>query len=154
MLWDLYCWTKIFFKFYLIFVTLQPTYYIEEMVINKWQVLGSKNEHRMNFWSYHLLNDLTFSLKLRKTITRSYFGWWIQHRKLRFTLDRILQDLLWLTLFTFVFAEGQGGIHRSDVVEWYLNHIADQIESEEELIEKKDMFEKVLDRLIYHVSKL
>nr|XP_023030018.1 DNA replication licensing factor Mcm6 [Leptinotarsa decemlineata] len=47
-------------------------------------------------------------------------------------------------------AEGKEGIHRSDVVEWYLNQIADQIETEEELVEKKDMFEKVLDRLIYH----
>ncbi|XP_066153716.1 DNA replication licensing factor Mcm6 [Euwallacea fornicatus] len=42
------------------------------------------------------------------------------------------------------------GTHRSDVIEWYLNLVADQIESEEELIEKKDMLEKVLDRLIYH----
>lgn len=50
--------------------------------------------------------------------------------------------------------EGKEGTHRSDVIEWYLNHIADQIESEEELIEKKDMLEKVLDRLIYHVSLL
>lgn len=46
--------------------------------------------------------------------------------------------------------EGKEGVHRSDVIEWYLNHIADQIESEEELVEKKDMLEKVLDRLIYH----
>ncbi|KAF7286168.1 hypothetical protein GWI33_007130 [Rhynchophorus ferrugineus] len=46
--------------------------------------------------------------------------------------------------------EGKEGIHRSDVVEWYLNHIADEIESEDELIEKKDMLEKILDRLIYH----
>ncbi|CAG9832139.1 unnamed protein product [Diabrotica balteata] len=46
-------------------------------------------------------------------------------------------------------AEGKEGIHRSDVVEWYLNQVADQIENEEELIEKKDMFEKVLDRLMY-----
>lgn len=45
------------------------------------------------------------------------------------------------------------GLHRSDVLEWYLNHIADEIESEEELIERKEMFEKVLDRLIYHVIK-
>lgn len=43
-------------------------------------------------------------------------------------------------------------MHRSNVVEWYLNNIADQIETEEELIEKKDMFEKIMDRLIYHVS--
>ncbi|CAG9770225.1 unnamed protein product [Ceutorhynchus assimilis] len=46
--------------------------------------------------------------------------------------------------------EGKEGLHRSDLIEWYLNQIADQIESEEELIEKKDMMEKVLDRLIYH----
>ncbi|KAJ8949178.1 hypothetical protein NQ318_021671 [Aromia moschata] len=48
------------------------------------------------------------------------------------------------------FKKGKEGMHRSDVVEWYLNHIADQIESEDELIERKDMFEKLLDRLIYH----
>ncbi|XP_030759603.1 DNA replication licensing factor Mcm6 [Sitophilus oryzae] len=46
--------------------------------------------------------------------------------------------------------EGKEGIHRSDVIEWYLNHIADEIESEDELVEKKDMLEKILDRLIYH----
>ncbi|XP_057657866.1 DNA replication licensing factor Mcm6 [Diorhabda carinulata] len=46
--------------------------------------------------------------------------------------------------------EDREGIRRSDVVEWYLNQISDQIENEDELIEKKDMFEKVLDRLMYH----
>lgn len=46
------------------------------------------------------------------------------------------------------------GTHRSDVVQWYLNHIEDTIESADELVEKKDMLEKVLDRLIYHVSFL
>lgn len=45
-------------------------------------------------------------------------------------------------------------MHRSDLVEWYLNLIADQIESEEELLAKKEMIEKVIDRLIYHVSVL
>lgn len=55
-------------------------------------------------------------------------------------------------MFFVNFIEGKGGIHRSDVVEWYLASIADQIETEEELIEKKDMFEKILDRLIYTVS--
>ncbi|KRT86939.1 hypothetical protein AMK59_3004, partial [Oryctes borbonicus] len=44
----------------------------------------------------------------------------------------------------------QGGIHRSDVIEWYLNTIEDQIESEDELLEKKQLVEKVIDRLIYH----
>lgn len=46
--------------------------------------------------------------------------------------------------------ENKEGMRRSDVVEWYLNQISDQIENEDELIEKKDMFEKVLDRLMYH----
>ncbi|KAK9747350.1 MCM N-terminal domain [Popillia japonica] len=44
----------------------------------------------------------------------------------------------------------QGGIHRSDVIDWYLGTIADQIESEDELLEKKQLVEKVIDRLTYH----
>ncbi|KAF2879667.1 hypothetical protein ILUMI_26505 [Ignelater luminosus] len=46
--------------------------------------------------------------------------------------------------------ENQEGIRRSNVVEWYLNLVADQVESEDELIEKKELIEKVIDRLIYH----
>ncbi|XP_044743187.1 DNA replication licensing factor Mcm6 [Chrysoperla carnea] len=42
------------------------------------------------------------------------------------------------------------GIRKSDVVAWYLNLIEEQIESEDELIERKLMIEKVIDRLIYH----
>lgn len=41
------------------------------------------------------------------------------------------------------------GLHRSELVEWYLNKVADQIETEDELIEKKELVEKVIDRLIY-----
>ncbi|XP_060533041.1 DNA replication licensing factor Mcm6 [Cylas formicarius] len=44
---------------------------------------------------------------------------------------------------------GSGGIHKSDLVGWYLTQMADLIESEEELIEKKDMIEKVIDRLCF-----
>ncbi|XP_044262002.1 DNA replication licensing factor Mcm6 [Tribolium madens] len=46
--------------------------------------------------------------------------------------------------------ENEEGIRRSDLVEWYLNLIAEDIESEEELLEKKELIEKVIDRLIYH----
>ncbi|XP_022910092.1 DNA replication licensing factor Mcm6 [Onthophagus taurus] len=46
--------------------------------------------------------------------------------------------------------EGKGGVHRSNVIEWYLNHVADQLESEDDVMEKKQLIEKVLDRLIYH----
>lgn len=44
------------------------------------------------------------------------------------------------------------GLKRSDIVNWYLGECADDIESEEDLIERKSLAEKVLDRLCYHVS--
>ena len=54
----------------------------------------------------------------------------------------------------FVFSEegSSEGLKRSDVVAWYLEQVQDLIESEEELLEKKALVEKVIDRLIYHVS--
>lgn len=42
------------------------------------------------------------------------------------------------------------GIKKSELINWYLEQIADQIESEEELIERKTLIEKVVDRLMYH----
>ncbi|XP_077299805.1 minichromosome maintenance 6 [Arctopsyche grandis] len=42
------------------------------------------------------------------------------------------------------------GIKRSGLINWYLEKIVDQIESEEELLEKKALVEKVIDRLMYH----
>ncbi|GAB6031918.1 MCM DNA helicase complex subunit mcm6 [Chamberlinius hualienensis] len=42
------------------------------------------------------------------------------------------------------------GLRRNDVVEWYLNEIQGELETEAELVEKKNMIEKVLDRLIHH----
>lgn len=42
------------------------------------------------------------------------------------------------------------GIRRSDLVTWYLEQIADQIETEDELIERKTLIEKVIDRLRNH----
>lgn len=41
------------------------------------------------------------------------------------------------------------GISRSDICNWYLEQIAHTIETEEELVEKKGLIEKVLDRLIH-----
>lgn len=34
---------------------------------------------------------------------------------------------------------------------WYLDQIQDQIDSEEELLERKNFIEKIIDRLTYHV---
>lgn len=42
------------------------------------------------------------------------------------------------------------GVRKSDVVAWYLEQIQDQIESEEELLTKKQLVEGVLNRLAYH----
>lgn len=55
-------------------------------------------------------------------------------------------------LCVFCLAENKEGIHRSDVIGWYLGMIEDKIESEDDLIEMKELVEKVLDRLIYHVG--
>ncbi|KAJ6648319.1 DNA replication licensing factor Mcm6 [Pseudolycoriella hygida] len=42
------------------------------------------------------------------------------------------------------------GIRRSDLVSWYLEQVIDQMESEDELIERKTLIEKVIDRLRTH----
>lgn len=42
-------------------------------------------------------------------------------------------------------------MRKSEVVSWYLEQIQDCIETEEELIEKKEKVEKVIDRLMYKV---
>ncbi|XP_075220927.1 minichromosome maintenance 6 isoform X2 [Lycorma delicatula] len=42
------------------------------------------------------------------------------------------------------------GVRKSDVVAWYLEQIQDQIESEEELMTKKQLIEGVINRLAYH----
>lgn len=44
------------------------------------------------------------------------------------------------------------GIKKSELINWYLEQVGDQIESEEELFERKTLIEKVVDRLMYHVN--
>ncbi|RXG70679.1 DNA replication licensing factor MCM6 [Armadillidium vulgare] len=46
--------------------------------------------------------------------------------------------------------EGSRALRRSALINWYLNEISADIESEAELIEKKLLVEKVLERLTYH----
>ncbi|XP_030842667.1 zygotic DNA replication licensing factor mcm6-B-like [Strongylocentrotus purpuratus] len=45
--------------------------------------------------------------------------------------------------------EGFEGVRKSDVVNWYLKEMEEEIETEEELIEKKTKVEKVIDRLVH-----
>lgn len=42
------------------------------------------------------------------------------------------------------------GIKRSDLVSWYLSQVEEMMESEDDIIERKTIVEKVLDRLINH----
>ena len=53
---------------------------------------------------------------------------------------------------SFYFVSDEAGIRRSDIVNQYLKDIESQIDSEEELAEKKILVDKVLDRLTTHVS--
>lgn len=42
------------------------------------------------------------------------------------------------------------GVRREDLINWYLEQVADDIESEDDLIERKTLVEKVIDRLMNH----
>lgn len=44
-------------------------------------------------------------------------------------------------------------MRKSDVVDWYLEQIQDTIDTEQELIEKKTIIDKVIERLIYKVRQ-
>ena len=45
------------------------------------------------------------------------------------------------------------GVRRSDVVDWYLLEKEAELETETQLLEMKELVEKVLDRLIYKVRQ-
>lgn len=42
------------------------------------------------------------------------------------------------------------GVRKSELINWYLEQVAEQIETEEELVERKTLVEKVVDRLMYN----
>lgn len=50
-------------------------------------------------------------------------------------------------------SEGEegGGMRRSEIINWYLKEIEADIESVEELADKKALVEKIIDRLMHHV---
>jgi DNA replication licensing factor MCM6 len=47
---------------------------------------------------------------------------------------------------------GEGGVQRSQLVDWYLKEIEADIEDTEELVAKKILVEKIVERLVHHVS--
>ena len=53
-------------------------------------------------------------------------------------------------IFHSVEENNKEGIRKSELVAWYLDKVQDQIDSEEELLDRKALVEKIIDRLIYH----
>ncbi|XP_064611933.1 zygotic DNA replication licensing factor mcm6-like [Liolophura sinensis] len=47
-------------------------------------------------------------------------------------------------------SEESSGLRRSEVISWYLNELEGDIETEAELMERKTVIEKVIDRLVHH----
>ena len=46
----------------------------------------------------------------------------------------------------------EGGVRLEDLVNWYLKEVEAEIETVQELTDKKLLVEKVIDRLVNHVS--
>lgn len=51
----------------------------------------------------------------------------------------------------FVDDNEKQGVKKSDLIAWYLDQVAEQIESEEDLVERKNIIEKIIQRLLYVV---
>jgi len=52
-----------------------------------------------------------------------------------------------------VIAEEEEELKKTAVVNWYLKEIESEIDSEEELVNKKGLIEKVIHRLVHYVSR-
>lgn len=59
---------------------------------------------------------------------------------------------LFFTIFCNSTGEEEEELKKSAVVNWYLKEIEADIESEEDLINKKGLIEKVIHRLVHYVS--
>ena len=58
---------------------------------------------------------------------------------------------MFLRFFHFAFIE-ERGLRRSELVNWYLGIMEENIEDEQDLAETKLLVDMVIDRLIKHVS--
>ena len=56
-----------------------------------------------------------------------------------------------LLISFIVFFQTAESSRKSALINWYLNEIADEIETEQELTERKLLVERVINRLIYQV---
>lgn len=58
----------------------------------------------------------------------------------------------YITFLPYLFLAEDCQLTKSDMVNWYLKEIESDIESESELIFRKNMIEKIIHRLIHYVS--
>lgn len=58
-------------------------------------------------------------------------------------------DLKW---FSCISVDEESSLKKSELINWYLKEIESEIESEAELISRKNLIEKVLHRLVHYVS--
>ncbi|KAM9844902.1 DNA replication licensing factor MCM6 [Aulostomus maculatus] len=70
--------------------------------------------------------------------------------RLSFAEYQRISNLLVLHLRRMEEAEEEEELKKSSVVNWYLKEIESEIDSEEELINKKGLIEKVIDRLVHY----
>ncbi len=70
----------------------------------------------------------------------------------------LLRKKKYFLLFNLTFspicvaAEEEEELKKSAVVNWYLKELESEIDTEEELVNKKGLIEKVLHRLVHYVS--
>ena len=57
-----------------------------------------------------------------------------------------------ITIYKHICILDEGGLKKSELVNWYLKENEGEIETMEQLTEMKTILEKVIDRLAHHVS--
>ncbi len=65
----------------------------------------------------------------------------------------VLADDEMFSIFFLLFkGESFSGVHKSELIAWYLSEMESQIENEQQLNEQNLMIEKIINRLINYVS--
>ena len=65
-----------------------------------------------------------------------------------------VQTVLFCLQFAPFLVSDEGGVRQEELVNWYLKEIESEIETVQELTDKKLLVEKVIDRLVHHVSHM
>lgn len=92
--------------------------------------------------------------------TRSYFTRILLFRNKGADISQVhypvMEDclsILCIYMLLLFCTDDDSGLHRSQLINWYLEEIASDIDSEQELLERKAVVEKVIYRLVHHVCR-